>query len=149
MSRRSEQQLDYIEESHCWSKRSKPTNDKPNINGIDFHINLKKFIRQIKEERLQFVKTFEGTYLEIQYSIINFLFVGELDFNTFIYIVRFLKRNIQHVHILHKVSHTWTQNKGKRRKHPTGESQWLCHENLSPSCHCQFYAHVTLYSNKI
>ena len=66
MSRSSEQQHNCDDESHWESKRSKQTNDKPNINGMDFKINLKKFI---KEERLQFMKTFEGTHLNIQYPI--------------------------------------------------------------------------------
>ena len=47
------------------AKDHKPTNDKPNISGMYFYINLKKIIRQIVE-RLQFMKTIEGTYLNIQ-----------------------------------------------------------------------------------
>ena len=37
-----------------------PTNGKPNINGLDFWIYIKNLIKQIKE-RLQFMKTIEGT----------------------------------------------------------------------------------------
>ena len=57
------------------AKYKKPTNDKPNIYGMDFHINPKNIIRQ-------FMKKF--------------------------------RKDINHVHILHKVSHIGTQtNEGK------------------------------------
>jgi hypothetical protein len=49
-------------------KDEKPRNDKPNINGMDLQTNLKIFIRQINE-RLQFMKSIQGTHLDIHYSI--------------------------------------------------------------------------------
>jgi hypothetical protein len=40
-------------------KDQKPTQDKPNINTIDFQENFKNFIRQIKERQQLFMKTIE------------------------------------------------------------------------------------------
>jgi hypothetical protein len=54
-------------------KDEKPKNDKPNINGMDLQINLKIVTRQING-RLQFMKTIEGTHINIQYSIMLLVF---------------------------------------------------------------------------
>ena len=45
-----------------------------NLKNFTFHINLKIFIRQIKE-RLQFMKTIEGTDVNIQDSIMLLTFI--------------------------------------------------------------------------
>ena len=55
----------YVGDTVHEAKNQKPTNDKPNINVMDLQVILKNFIKQIKE-RLQFMKTIEGTYLNIQ-----------------------------------------------------------------------------------
>jgi len=44
-----EQRLNYVGDTIHEAKDQKPTNDKPNINGMDFQIILKKFIKQINE----------------------------------------------------------------------------------------------------
>ena len=63
-----------MDDSHSQAKDQKLTNDKPNVYDMAFHINLKNFIKQIKE-RLQFMKTIEGTDVNIQDSIMLLTFI--------------------------------------------------------------------------
>ena len=69
-----EQRLNYVGDTIHEAKDQKPTNDKPNIYDMDFHINLKNFIRQIKQ-RLQLMKTIEGMDLNIQVSVMLLTFI--------------------------------------------------------------------------
>jgi tRNA U34 2-thiouridine synthase MnmA/TrmU len=57
-------------------KDQKPTHDNPNINTIDFQNNFKNFIRRIKERQQLFMKTIEGTHLNIQHSIMLLIFIA-------------------------------------------------------------------------
>ena len=45
-----EQRLNYVGDTIHEAKDQKPTNDNPNIYCMDFHIDLKKNIRQIKKD---------------------------------------------------------------------------------------------------
>ena len=64
MLRTLEQWHNYNGDTIHDEKDQKPTNEKPNVNGMDFQIILKKFNKQLNG-RLQFMKTIEGTHLDI------------------------------------------------------------------------------------
>jgi len=124
------------------AKDQKPTNDNPNIYCMDFHIDLKK--KLLDKSRKTTICENNWRYIS-QYPRLNHLnFIcrsaGELTFQYCYPHNSIPKRDIQHVHIWHKVSYTGTQNiEGKenaKQWNLTNVTSLAMPRRISHTCQC-------------